>query len=81
MEAGLDSLGAVELRNALNSRLAVDLPATLILDYPTISSLAENLGALLGDTRAAITGKDIQTSSLSYAGSYDMQASADSALS
>ena len=77
MEAGLDSLGAVELRNALSSRLAVDLPATLILDYPTISSLAEHLGALHGVARAAITGEDIQTSSLSYVGSYDMQASAN----
>ena len=43
MEAGLDSLGAVELRNALAARFAADLPATFIFDYPTADALASHL--------------------------------------
>ena len=44
MEAGLDSLGAVELRNALGSRFG-DLPATLVFDYPTVDALSSFLAA------------------------------------
>ncbi len=40
MQAGLDSLGAVELRNAITLEFEVDIPATAAFDYPTISSLA-----------------------------------------
>ena len=44
MEAGLDSLGAVELKNALSSRFSLpDLPASLIFDYTTIEALSKFL--------------------------------------
>jgi acyl transferase domain-containing protein len=44
---GLDSLLAVELRNALSRALALSrpLPATLLFDYPTIAGLAEYIMA------------------------------------
>ncbi|MDC1215517.1 KR domain-containing protein, partial [bacterium] len=40
MENGLDSLGAVELRQTLSSVFKMNLPPTIIFDYPTIGALA-----------------------------------------
>ncbi len=41
--AGVDSIGAVELRNALESRTSLRLPATLIFDHPTSDALSMHL--------------------------------------
>ena len=41
--AGVDSLGAVELRNSLESKLSMQLPATLLFDFPTVSDLSKYL--------------------------------------
>ena len=40
--------GAVELRNEIGRVLRVDLPGTLIFDYPTISAMSAMLAAKLG---------------------------------
>ncbi|PSC67706.1 polyketide synthase [Micractinium conductrix] len=51
MEAGLDSIGSIGLRNALISNFGVDAPATVAFDYPTIEGLA---GFVLHHRRGSI---------------------------
>lgn len=53
MAAGLDSLGAVELRNMLQDALAVRLPSTVVIDYPTVNALTGYLAQQLAGTAAA----------------------------
>ncbi|MFC3352386.1 type I polyketide synthase, partial [Streptomyces echinoruber] len=52
-ELGVDSLLAVELRNALAAECGVVLPATVVFDRPTPLALAEFLVAELGGGEAA----------------------------
>ena len=47
MAAGLDSLGAVELRNSLQSSFAIEMPSTLVFDYPTVMSMAGYIASRL----------------------------------
>lgn len=49
MDSGLDSLGAVEFRSSLEARLSVQLPPTLVFDYPSLSAIV----GYLDDTLAA----------------------------
>lgn len=53
MASGLDSLGAVQLRNAVSERFGVELPATAALDFPTPSALAGFVAQGLAPTGAA----------------------------
>ncbi|MBK8323389.1 MAG: SDR family NAD(P)-dependent oxidoreductase [Betaproteobacteria bacterium] len=46
-EIGLDSLMAVELRNALGRSLGEALPATLLFDYPTLEALSAFLARVI----------------------------------
>ena len=44
-QAGLDSLGAVDLRNAIGMKFGFELPATAAFDYPTAAALADLISA------------------------------------
>jgi acyl transferase domain-containing protein len=48
LDVGFASLTAVELRDRLMAASGVDLPPTLIYDYPTPADVAGHLGARLG---------------------------------
>ena len=56
MTAGLDSLGAVGLRKELATLSGLDLPATLIFDYPSAEGIAEYLASQI--TAASSQGAD-----------------------
>ncbi|MDZ7275824.1 MAG: type I polyketide synthase [candidate division KSB1 bacterium] len=59
-ELGLDSLMAVELRNALGKGVEQTLPATLLFDHPAIENLVEHLGKnVLGLEMAATDGEEL----------------------
>ncbi|OBI52407.1 type I polyketide synthase [Mycobacterium sp. E787] len=51
-DLGIDSLTALELRNTLNQRTGLALPATLALDHPSPTALASHLAELLTGTAA-----------------------------
>ena len=50
-QAGLDSLGAVEFRNAVSAAFPVQLSATAAFDYPTAAALAAHISAELALTQ------------------------------
>lgn len=54
MEAGLDSLAAVELRNSLSREFKLDLLTTVIFDYPSIQALGQHMVSQLPDMRPAV---------------------------
>ncbi|MFT4975455.1 MAG: acyl transferase domain-containing protein, partial [Myxococcota bacterium] len=49
-DLGLDSLMAVDLRNALSDTVGARLPATLLFDYPSVSELLAFLQERIGTT-------------------------------
>jgi acyl carrier protein len=49
LELGIDSLLAMELRNALVSDFAMPISAMVAFDHPTVASLSDHLLELLAD--------------------------------
>lgn len=47
MAAGLDSMAAIELKNAVAARFEVTVPVTIAFDYPSIRALAGFVSANL----------------------------------
>merc|ERR1712061_468036 len=43
MESGIDSLASVELRTKLQAEFRLNLPSTVMFNYPTISTLTQLL--------------------------------------
>ena len=44
--AGIDSLGAVELRNILQEQFSIELAATVLYDYPTVEEISGHVASL-----------------------------------
>jgi polyketide synthase 12/myxalamid-type polyketide synthase MxaB len=60
-EIGLDSLMAVELRNALGAMIEQSLPATLLYERPTIVALTDFLaGEVLPAEEPVATGQPVK---------------------
>ncbi len=47
MSAGLDSLGSVEFANVLSRRFGMQMPGTLVFDYPTVNAVSAYLHSKL----------------------------------
>ena len=45
----MDSLSLVELRNAMNASFGLELSATILFDYPTITQLATHIYGVLSN--------------------------------
>jgi acyl carrier protein len=54
-ELGMDSLTSIELRNRLQTALAVNLPSTLTFRYPTVTALSAYLTQYLPDDEPVTT--------------------------
>ena len=52
MQSGMDSLAAIELRNNIQARFDIDVPATITFDHPNIEALANYINNRMSTPRA-----------------------------
>jgi len=45
MEAGVDSLAASEVVQAIGSEFELELPATLLFDHPSMASISDHISS------------------------------------
>lgn len=65
MEAGVDSLAAVELSNSVSTHFGLEVPATLTFDYPTISAMAAFLAPQTSHAQRGVASVvDLHSSSM-----------------
>ncbi|WP_280398787.1 type I polyketide synthase [Nocardia carnea] len=57
-ELGFDSLAAIEFRNRIRAATGVDLPATVIFDYPTPEAIVDYLASRFPDAADEGAGSD-----------------------
>jgi len=69
MDAGLDSLGAVELKNGLERSVGADLPATVVFDYPSVGALVGYIHAQLLSVHGAAAVAEVAPAPLDVTGS------------
>ena len=57
MQAGLDSLAAVDLRNAIASRFSISVAPTLAFDFPTLRALGQHIAMRMTPAKAVEQSK------------------------
>ena len=62
MDLGLDSLAATQLTRELSHALEMQLPMTVVFDYPTVDALCEHLAAELVDSSRLTSHIDVEES-------------------
>ena len=65
LQAGIDSLGAIEIKSQIERLAGLDLPATMLLDYPTIEEIEKYLTSSI-QKKMKETQKQIPATSIQF---------------
>ncbi len=67
--SSFDSLSAVELSNSISSSLGLELPGTLIFDYPSLTLIAQHVHSQLAPSTQSETSVTVVPSTLAVGAS------------